>query len=114
MRRTTMTCDDYTETDLAALQLALDLTIADDPPDHPGRVEQVTHFLNGNGRYEPPRPWLEVAEFCAYHQQMRRLNCYPWQLPPSSIMTAEVADMILKQGPRPAVDGSKRDISNCA
>lgn len=36
--------DDLGEADRAALQLALDLTLADDPPDE-SRVEQVTDFL---------------------------------------------------------------------
>lgn len=37
---TTNDKDQLTDADRAALQLALDLTLADDPP-HPGRVEQV-------------------------------------------------------------------------
>ena len=105
---------DLTELDHAALQLALDLTLADDPSD-PDRVEQVTDFLQGgSGIYEPPRPWLEVAMFCAYHQQVTRLNLHPGASPPCWIITREEADAILADGPILACDGSGRDISNCS
>lgn len=90
--------------DLDALQLALDLTLADDPPD-PGRIEQVTDFLR-------ERDWLNVAEFCSYHQQMERLKPHPAQSPPCWILTAAQADAILAKV-APACDGSGFDISNC-
>ncbi len=98
--------DDFTEADLAALQLAVDLSMADDSPD-PGHTEQVRSFL-------AKRPWLEVSKFCAYHWQMRHLGCRPYHSPPCWIVTEEEADAILKEGPRAAHDGSGRDISNCA
>jgi hypothetical protein len=91
--------------DHAALQLALDLTLADDPPD-PGRVEQVMDFLR-------ERSWEEVTTFCSYHQQMERLNLHPAQSPPCWIIDLDTADAILARGPRAAVDGSAADISNC-
>lgn len=70
---TTMTGD----VDHAALQLALDLTLADDPPDE-GRVEQVRWKLENDG-------WEETARFCAFHQQIARLKLSPCQTPPCYI-----------------------------
>jgi hypothetical protein len=98
--------------DIAALQLALDLTLAGDPPDQ-GRVEQVTDFINGNGNpQQPPRsPW-EVARFCSYYQQMMRLELAPWMSPPCHIHTRQNAEAILKKGIRPGCD-SGNDISDC-
>jgi len=100
--------------DISALQLALDLTLANDPPE-PGRVEQVMDFLHGVPGIEalPARPWREVAEFCAYHQQMRRLNLHPAQSPPCWIVDEDEADKILNEGYEAAADGSGVDISNC-
>jgi hypothetical protein len=109
----TTTIDDLTEVDRDALQLAIDLTLLDDPPDR-GRVEQVTDFLNGAGEFLPARPWREVAEFCAYHQQMRRLKLYSWSSSPCWIITEAEANAILARGPIPAADGSGKDISNCS
>jgi hypothetical protein len=102
-----MTRDDYQliDNDHAALQLALDLTLADDPVDE-GRIEQVQSML-------ADREWLEVATFTAYHQQMARLNLHVAARPPCWIVTDEEADLILRVGPRLAMDGSGRDISNC-
>ena len=102
--------DSLTDSDRAALQLALDLTLADDPPDH-GRVEQVTYFLREPKKYG--RTWLETAEFCSYHQQMTRLNLYPWQSPPCWIVDLDQANAILARGPQAAMDGSDPDISDC-
>jgi hypothetical protein len=96
---------DLSEVDRAALQLALDLTLANDPPD-PGRVEQVTDFLNG-------RPWYEVATFASYHQQMARLHLRPWQSPPCWIVDREEAEAILEEGPEPARNDRSVDVSNC-
>jgi hypothetical protein len=99
--------DDYelTEADRAALQLALDMTLADDPPD-PGRVEQVQDFLR-------ERSWFNVASFCSYHQQMRRLNLHPAKKPPCWIAGDDEANSILAAGPQKAMDGSDFDISDC-
>lgn len=106
---------DLTEADLAALQLAVDLTLADDPPD-PGRTEQVMDFLQGYGNEHftvPPRPWREVAEFCSYHQQTTRLDLLLATSPPCCILTVEQADAILRKGPRPGrVSGA--DNSDCS
>jgi hypothetical protein len=96
---------DLSPVDRDSLRLAIDLTLADDPPD-PGRAEQVQDFLN-------ERPWLNVATFCAYSQQMARLQLHPGQTPPCWLTEAE-ADAILAEGPYPASDGSSEDISNCA
>jgi hypothetical protein len=100
--------NDLSEADLAALTLAVDLTLADDPPD-PGRVEQVESKLRG----EHGNTWLETAEFCSYHQQMERLGLAPWQQPPCWIIDREEADRILEVGPVPAMDGSGGDVSDC-
>jgi len=99
---------DLTEVDRAALQLAIDLTLSDDPPD-PGCVEQVTAFLK-------KQPWFEVASFCSYHQQMRRLHLRPWQSPPCNIVYREEAEAILDEGPQPAVNDPSVDVgdSQCA
>jgi hypothetical protein len=99
------------DVDRSALQLALDLTLADDPPDG-GRVEQVTDFLKGYGNHAP-RPWFEVASFCSYHQQMERLHLLPSQLPPSDILTREEAEAILEDGFIAACHDPRIDISNC-
>jgi hypothetical protein len=96
---------DLTEVDRAALQLALDLTLADDPVD-PGRVKQVTDFLR-------ERPWLETAEFCSYHQQMARLRLRPWQAPPCNIITRDEAEAIIEEGPQPACNDPTTDVSDC-
>ena len=98
--------DELTDGDLAALQLALDLTLADDPPD-PGRVEQVEYKLKHNSC------WQETAKFCSYHQQVARLKIYPWQSPPFWIVTAAEADAILRKGPLAAMDSCGADISDC-
>ena len=112
--KTTTPADDCSdlaeEVDLAALQLALDLTLANDPPD-PGRVEQVRTFLEGELPYLPARPWREVAEFCSYVQQTARLDIFFGE-PPCHLTEAE-ADAILAKGPIPAQDGSGIDISSC-
>jgi hypothetical protein len=105
-----MTHSELREADHAALDLAVALTLANDPPD-PGRVEQVTDFLNGF-RNQPPRPWLEVAEFCAYHQQTTRLNLLPSGTPPCDILTRERAEAILEEGFIPACHDSSIDISD--
>jgi hypothetical protein len=102
---------DADRADIAALQLALDLTLANDPPD-PGRVEQVTNFLNGYKGAPPRSPW-EVARFCSYYQQTRRLELCPWMDPPCEIHTRERAEAILAKGYIPARDGSDNDISDC-
>jgi hypothetical protein len=103
---------DADRADIEALQRAIDLTLANDPPD-PGRVKQVTDMLDGYD-HEPPRsPW-EVARFCSYVQQTRRLELRPWATPPCWIHTREKAMAILAKGVIPAKDGSGNDISDCA
>jgi hypothetical protein len=61
--------------DRAALQLAIDLTLAEDDE---GRVEQVKQIL-------AERAWDEVARFCSYHRQYDALSLLPWQLPPCEV-----------------------------
>ena len=100
------TDDDLTEADRAALQLALDLTLANDPEDE-GRVEQVQSML-------ADRTWHDVASFCSYHQQMERLNLHPWQMPPAWIITDAMADEILAKGPVLSATGSGEDIGNAS
>lgn len=103
---------DLSEADVAALQLALDLTLADDPHDE-GRVSQITDMLTdaklGNS-------WRDVADLAVYHQQMERLNLKPWQNPPCWIVDAAEADAILRKGPVSSQSGSGEDIgdSRCA
>jgi len=106
---TTTTLDDLTEGDRAALQLALDLTLAGDP-EGPVRAKQVRGMLQGDGPYLPPRPWREVAEFCSYCQQHERLGILFGEAP-CEIDEADI-EAIVKAGPKPAVDGSGIDISN--
>jgi hypothetical protein len=101
--------NDRDKADIAALQLALDLTLAD--PDE-GRVEQVTHFIEGWGN-QPPRSLWEVARFCSYYQQTKRLELCPWMDPPCYIHTRERAEAILAKGAIPAADGSGHDVSDC-
>jgi hypothetical protein len=96
---------DLSDAGVAALQFALDLTLADNPPDK-GRVEQVKEMLR-------ERNWYEVASFCSYHQQMARLNFLPAQSPPCWIHDLEEANAILRQGPVLACDGSGADVSSC-
>jgi hypothetical protein len=111
MTTTTPTAEDIadlTEADVAALQLALDLTLADDPPDR-GRVEQITDLLT-DPKYG--NTWRDVALLCVYHQQMERLNLYPWQKPPCWIITEAEADAILRKGPVLSATGSGEDIGD--
>ena len=77
---------DSDRADVAALQLALDLMLAD-----PGRVDQVTRMLAESS------PW-EVARFCSYCQQATRLALRPWMTPPCHIHTRENAEAILEKG----------------
>jgi hypothetical protein len=103
-----MEATDLTDTDradIAALQLALDLTLADDPPSQ-GRVDQVRSML------QEESPW-RVAKFCSYYQQMRRLELAPWKQPPCWIHTRENAEAILAKGPFIAADDSGADTSDC-
>jgi hypothetical protein len=99
----TTTAIELTDADRVALQLALELTLANDPP-APGTVEQVGDMLN-------ERSQEEVAEFCCYYQQTTRLALRPWMDPPCSIRTRERAEAILENGPA-TVNGG--DVSNCA
>jgi len=64
-----------TSTDREALQLAIDLTLAEPDED---RVAQVRKML-------AEREWDEVARFCAYHGQFDALNLLPWQNTPSEV-----------------------------
>jgi hypothetical protein len=73
--------------DRAALERAVALTLAEDDQ---GRVEQVKDML-------ATRCWLEVAEFCAYHQQGRNLNIKPWEYVPSWI-EPDAIDAIIARG----------------
>lgn len=91
--------------DKAALQLALDLTLADEPPDGHQRIEQVQLLLKQDG-------WKETAEFCSYHQQMERLKLLPANSPPCWILYEEGADAILAEGFIPACHDPSIDISN--
>jgi hypothetical protein len=102
---------DLTEADIAALQLALDLTLADDPPDS-GRVEQITDMLT-DPEYLYGNIWRDVADLAVYHQQMERLHMLPWQGPPCWIITEAEADAILVKGPVLSVTGNGEDIGDC-
>ncbi len=101
--------DELSETDLAALQLSIDLCLANDPPDE-GRAEQIQDFLREPERWG--RDWQSTAELCAYVQQTARLHLAPWQSPPCVLTLAE-ADRILAAGRRLSPTGSGEDISNC-
>jgi hypothetical protein len=100
---------DSDSADIAALQLALDMTL--NGADR-GRVKQVKDKLNGWGNQRPESPW-EVAKFCSYFQQTTHLELAPWMDPPCCIHTREKAEAILKKGPRPAHDDSGEDTSDC-
>jgi hypothetical protein len=104
--------EELSDVDRDALQLALDLTLAGDPAD-PGRVEQVRHFLHGDGEQHPARSWYETATFAAYHQQMMRLRLRPWQSPPCWVLEREQAEAILEEGPQPACNDPTVDVSDC-
>jgi hypothetical protein len=95
---------DSDKADIAALQMALDLILDNDPPDQ-GKIEQVTDFLNKRD------PW-EVAKFCSLCQQKRRLELLLWMDAPCQIHTRERAEAILAKGHRPAYGGGD-DISDC-
>jgi hypothetical protein len=69
-----MTDEVFTAVDREALERAVALTLANDPPEQ-GRVDQVRDFL-------AEREWEDVATFCAYHQQAHRLKLPPWAWPP--------------------------------
>lgn len=58
------------EIDKDALTRALELTRAE-----PDRAEQIESMLKD-------RPWEEVAEFAAYHQQCKNLRLKPGETPP--------------------------------
>ena len=58
--------------DKAAMQLAIDQTLAE--PDV-GRVAQVESMID-------ERNFAEVGAFCAYHRQTRSLSLKPWESPP--------------------------------
>jgi hypothetical protein len=107
---------ELTDVDLAALQLAIDLTLAGDP-EGPGRAEQVRDMLQGYRSQitdHPPQPWFEVASFCASCQQTARLNLLvPCLTAPCDILTREAAEDILEEGPIPACHDVSIDISNC-
>jgi hypothetical protein len=105
------TNDELSELDRDAMRQAIDLCLGGDPADA-GRAEQVKDFLYGY-RGHPPRPWLEVAEFCSTCRQRRRLRLRPWQSPPCDILTREEAEAILEQGFVPAANDPTIDISDC-
>jgi hypothetical protein len=54
------TDDTITESDRAALQLALDLTLTDDLGEGQGRVDQITDFLREPERWD--RTWYDTAK----------------------------------------------------
>jgi hypothetical protein len=72
-RERLMAAAEITEADVEALQRSLLATL--DERDDPDRIRQVRAMLTD-------RPWFEVAEFCAYHQQVKNLQCKPWHSPP--------------------------------
>jgi hypothetical protein len=72
--------DDIAEVDRLALDRAIQLTLAEDDQ---GRVEQVKDML-------ATRCWLDVATFCAYHQQARNLRIRPWEYTPCWIGPHEI------------------------
>jgi hypothetical protein len=82
-----------TDTDIVALQRALDLGL--NSADR-GRAEQVQSMLED-------RSWREVAMFASYHLQSKNLSLHPWQTPPCWIRDAEEANAILANGPVPSL-----------
>jgi hypothetical protein len=64
--------DGFDANDRAALQLSIDLTLAEDDE---ASVEQVKTML-------AEREWDDVAHSCCYHRQYSALNLLPWQSPP--------------------------------
>jgi hypothetical protein len=109
--------DDLSEKDRAALELAIDLCLAGDP-EGASRAEQVRDMLQGYRTQltdHPPRPWREVAEFCASCQQSARLNLLvPCKTAPCDILTREAAEDILEEGFIPACNDPSVDISDCS
>lgn len=80
--------DDFDTVDQAALDRAIELTLAENDP---GRAEQIKSFLAENG-------WHYAASFCASHQQSKNLSLKPWEVGPCSIDLDEV-DKIISEGP---------------
>ena len=76
---TTTIEDCYSDADIAAFNLAIQMTLAEDDS---SRVEQVESML-------AERPHLDVARFCCYHQQMKTLSLRPWQSPPCWLVLDE-------------------------
>ena len=66
---------EYDARDKAALQLAVDITLAETDK---ARVAQVERML-------ADREWIEVAKFCSYHRQGEALRLLPWQMTPMGI-----------------------------
>jgi hypothetical protein len=97
--------EDLSQLDRDALQLAIDLCLANDPP-NPGRPDQIRDKLRD-------RDWFDVACFCSYVQQMTRLALDPGMSPPCWVLSESTADEILAEGMIPASDDTTVDISNC-
>jgi hypothetical protein len=84
---------ELSDADMAALQLAIDMTLADPPS-------------------ASSDEWRDAALGCVYHQQITRLGLPPWASPPCWIVTREEAEAILET--EPMRNGNDRDISNHA
>jgi hypothetical protein len=65
-----------TKADKAALELAMKIASRDR-----ARAQQLKDMLDGD-KFNPPRPWEEVAKFAASCCQMDALNLKPWERPP--------------------------------
>lgn len=70
------------QTDRKALELAIELTLAE--PDA-GRVEQVQSMLAERDR-------SEVGKFCAYHRQTLALNLKPYETAPCHALVERPID----------------------
>jgi hypothetical protein len=90
--------DELDPVDRAALELAVKLTLEEKDL---GRVQQVRSMLA-----DLHRPWLEVAEFCSYHQQKRALCLGPGQLTPCGIYPDDEEFMAIR-GSRVSLEAVK-------
>lgn len=61
--------EQLTKDDRAALRLAFRMIMAGDPPDDPGRGDQIASMVE-----DSDRSWFEIASFCSYVLQNRNLN----------------------------------------
>ena len=91
-----MTRDDINTIDLAALDLAVDLTLGEADRD---TVKTAREKLSED--------WFEGALHCADHRQCEHLSLRPWETSPACLDPAEL-DSIIASGPQHNSAGTAR------